>query len=514
MSAGVDTARGASVVTPSALRSELRARRRAHSDRTLADALEQLYVWLFTALTLGGMAGAVVVRVWSELARCEAAGCVDARDVLPLPLGVTLVAVAVRTLVALGPVVASPAAGTFLVGTPVDRRRLLAGPATGLLAGGVLGGAGLAAVVVLLTSSAPGTLGAGAAAGAVLGLALVAAAVLAQPLPAFRRALAIGSDVLVAVAITVVALTVVVAVGADVGPDAVVPSSAWADPTALRAAAALGLVPAAALVALAFHRLGRLPRRELVAGGELLTGLAGAAASMDTSLVSDLLTARRFRRLGGARSRPGLGTGPVAIAVREATRMVRSPQRLVLAAGLLVVPYALDLIAVPSAAPLVAATVGYLALRPTTAGLHTVARSAGLRRGFPMSDLALRLSFMTPALLATAVWSAAAAPAVAGGGTALFGAGPASATSWPTAAAALAAGIAAGLVRSATRKPVSFDGPLISTPAGALPAGFVAQLFRGPDFLVIGALPLTFGLPWPLTLGVPLALLAFALGRG
>jgi hypothetical protein len=77
---------------------------------------------------------------------------------------------------------------------------------------------------------------------------------------------------------------------------------------------------------------------------------------------------------------------------------------------------------------------------------------------------------------------------------------------------ALAGTIAAGVIRSATRKPVSYEGQLVSTPAGALPAGFIAQIFRGPDFVLVGILPLAFGLPWIVVLVLPLALFAFAIG--
>jgi hypothetical protein len=74
--------------------------------------------------------------------------------------------------------------------------------------------------------------------------------------------------------------------------------------------------------------------------------------------------------------------------------------------------------------------------------------------------------------------------------------------------------VAAGVLRAVPRKPVSFDGPLLSTPAGALPAGFVGQLFRGPDFLLVGAIPLVLGWWWPAAVVLPLILLMTAVWRG
>ncbi|WP_020577823.1 DUF6297 family protein [Actinopolymorpha alba] len=494
----------AAVPSARALRKELRARRRAHSDRTLRDALEDLYLWVFGVLMLGSMTGAVAVRLWAEISRCDTASCVNARDVVPLPLGVGVLALLLRALMALGPVWTSRAGSTFLLGTPVDRRGLLARHVRALLVGGLLGGALLVATLVLLASTRPDVVGLGAAAGAALGLTVVAGAVVAQRAPGARRVLSILSDALVLLALTAVPVFLL---GVDV------PAAAWARPVPLAVAAVAGSVVAGGLVVAVFRGLGRVQRRDVVAGGELLAGLSGAAASMDTSMLADVLVARRFRLLGAARSRRGRWTGLVAVAYREALRSLRSPHRLVLAVGLLVLPYAVDRLGVPSVTPLVAGALGYLAVRPFSGGLHTVARSAGLRRGFPVADFALRMAFTVPLLAAAGVWSVVAAPTVAGPSQlALFGL----ATNVPLGVgwAALAATIAAAAIRSATRKPVSYEGPLISTPAGALPAGFVGQVFRGPDFLLVGIAPLTFGLPWPLTLGVPLLLLLVSLRRG
>ncbi|GAA2757573.1 DUF6297 family protein [Actinopolymorpha rutila] len=502
---GAPSTPGRPITVPTSrhLRRELRQRRRDHSNRTLGQALDDLYLWLFAVLMVGSMAGTTLSRAWLEIARCSGPGCVDARLVLPLPLGAAVLALAVRTLVALGPMVASRASGTFLLSTPVDRRGLLLRPAAALMAGAIVLGAGLVSVLVLLTSSHPVAIGAGALAGAGVGVVAVAASILAQGAPKVRRALGIGCDVVVVATLAVVPLLLL---------DRAVWSTAWARPGPLVACAAVAAVVAVALVAAVVRRIGRLPRRELVAGGELLSGLAGAAASLDTSMVSDLLVARRFRQRGAGRTLRGHGSGLVGVAVREAQRSLRSPQRLALAVGLLAVPYAVDRIGVPTLTPLLAVVVGYLALRPLGGGLHVIARSAGLRRAFPVADRPLRIAFAAPLLAAAVLWALAALPAVTGNSMLVFGfsAPEPAAVTW----LALAATIAAGGIRSVTRQRVSYDGALISTPAGALPAGFVAQIFRGPDFALVGIVPLVFGLPWVLALGLPLALLAFAAFRG
>ncbi|HEY6738260.1 MAG TPA: DUF6297 family protein, partial [Actinopolymorphaceae bacterium] len=328
--------------------------------------------------------------------------------------------------------------------------------------------------------------GLGAVAGAGIGALLAAVAVLLQQRPGGRRVVIGSCDVLLVglLALTPWASAVVVPLPTPIG-------------LAGTAVIALG---AAVVVAIgAVGGLSRLPRRDLLAGSELLAGLSGAAASMDTSLVSDLLVHRRFRRLGRARSRRGRWTGPMAIPVREAWRVLRSPGRLVLAVGLLAVPYAVATLGVASAVPAAAVAAGYVALRPWGGGLHAVSRSPGFRRAFPLGDRGLRLLLATPLLAVAVVWSLLVAPA-----TALGWAG----------GLAVAATVAAGVVRSSTRPPVTYDGPLMSTPAGAIPMGFVTQVFRGPDVALVGVLPMVLGLPTPLTVVLPIVVLGYVLGTG
>ncbi|MGW5359557.1 DUF6297 family protein [Actinopolymorpha pittospori] len=500
MTAGVDTSQPLVVPSPRALRRELRDRRREHSDRTIWQALDSLYLWLVSFLILGSMSGAIVARAWSQVGQCaDATSCVDARDVIPLPLGVAVFALALRMLVALGPVVSSRAGASFMLSAPVDRRGLLLRPAFALLAGGLVLGAAVVTGLVLLTSPHPTAVGAGAVAGAALGVLTVAGAILAQRTSTARKAMGICCDVLIVAALAVVPLFLF---------GVAVPTTAWAEPLHLLVAAVVVAVGAVAATSTAVAKLGRMPRREVVAGGDLLSGLSGAAASMDTSMVSDMLVARRFRLKGAAHTRRGHGSGLVGVAWREAQRALRSPQRLALAVVLLVVPYAVDRVGVSAAAPLVAAIVGYLAVRPLSGGLHAVSRSAGLRRMFPDDDLPLRTAFSAPLLVGAAVWSLAVVPAIEGTAGLI---GPATGVPPFAAWVALAGTIAAGVIRSARRRPVSYEGQLVSTPAGALPAGFVAQIFRGPDFVLVGILPLAFGLPWIVVLLLPVLLFTFAL---
>jgi Family of unknown function (DUF6297) len=482
-------------VVPSArrVRKELRTLRRGHSDQTLLQALEQLYLWLFGVAMVGSMGGVVAGRAWGEIAVCETAGCVDARDALPLPIGVAVLVLCVRTLLTIGPVVASRADATWLLATPVDRRGLLVRQLTALLGGGMLAGAAMLVVVALLGGGADHAIWFAATSGSAVGLAIVAGAVVAQPFPPLRRALTTACDVLLVLAAASVPLFLL-----GVG----VPSSRWARPLPLLVLTVVAAAVAIPLLVRAYKRLHAVPRREVVAGGGLLAGLAGAANSLDTSLISDLLVTRRFRMLGARPSRRGNGTGLGAIALRETQRWLRSPHRIVIAIGLLVVPYAASRIGVPSAVPIAAGVAGYLAVRPFAGGMHIVARSSGLRRSLPYKDVPLRLAWSAPMFAAALLWSLAIVPALPGH------------TPWVAGWLAVAAAVCAGVFRSVTRQPVSFDGPLISTPAGALPAGFVGQVFRGPDFLLAGIVLLALGLWWQAAVVLPMILLGYAIRKG
>lgn len=486
-------ATAAAVPSARRLRKELRTLRRGHSDQTLLQAFEQLYLWLFGVAMVGSMSGVVIRRAWGEIATCATSGCVNARDALPLPVGLAVLVLCVRTLLTVGPLVASRASDTWLLATPVDRRGLLVRQLVALGLGSVVTGAALLTSVALLGGAASGAVWFAASSGACIGLTLVAAAVVAQPFPRVRRLLTAGCDALLVLAVACVPLFLL-----GIG----LTSPSWAHPLVLPVVTAVALAVAVPLLVRAYRDLGSIPRREVVAGGGLLSGLAGAATSMDTSLISDLLVSRRFRKLGARRGRPGRSSGLVAVALRETQRWLRSPHRIAIAAGLLVVPYASSRIGVPSAVPIAAAIAGYLALRPFAGGLHTVARSAGLRRSLPYNDVPLRLALSAPMLVAAMLWSLAIAPALPDH------------TPWAAAWCTVAATIGAGVVRSVTRQPVRFDGPLISTPAGALPAGFVGQLFRGPDFLLAGILLLALGLWWQAAAALPLLLLGYAIGRG
>lgn len=473
------------------VRSELGRLRRGHSDLTIWQLLEIGYVYVFTVLMIGSMGGVAVAQAWRELSDCAEASCAANRSGLSLLVGVTALVLALRGLLAVGPVVAGRAAATWLLATPVERRGLLQSKVVGLLAAGAVVGAMLFGWLASMPNQgAVNTLVLGALAGAAIGLLVVAAATVAQQRPRSGRLLVMACDGWTLAALLATPFLLM-------GPFSTSIGQGWASPGPLLVATGIAGALAVGAAVRGIRDLARLSRRDLLAGGDLLSGLSGAAASMDTSMIADLLVQRRFRRLGASRSRPGRGRGLSTLPIREIQRALRSPVRLGLAVGLLVVPYVAWQIGFASVVPAVAAIVGYLALRPLGGGLHVLSRSPGLRRAFPYRDRLIRLALATPALVAAAIWSLGVLPVLPG----------------PVAWVGVATTIGAAIVRSVTRPPVSFDGALISTPAGALPAGFVAQIFRGPDVLVIGAILLTLAGSVPVLFAVPALILIYVLLR-
>jgi hypothetical protein len=145
-------------------------------------------------------------------------------------------------------------------------------------------------------------------------------------------------------------------------------------------------------------------------------------------------------------------------------------------AGLLVVPYAVTLVAPGGAAP-ARVIAAYLATQRLCAGLRTVCRSAALRRLLGGSDAILRASHLVVPAVALAVWWPSTLPAVGGAGR---GAG------W--AEAGLALGVLTAAYRAATRHPTRYDGPAVDTPFGIVQPDLVLQVVRGPDLVAAVAL--------------------------
>jgi Family of unknown function (DUF6297) len=475
----------------------MRRSRRTHADRTIWRQLEDAYVWVFGVVLVGVMAGSAARHLNLQVATCESGGCgVVAGRLWPILL-LLLVATALRTLLAIGPVVASNASGFWLLASPVDRAALLRPAYLAVLGGGVA----VAVVGAVVGMALPGLWSLGSIGLGLLFLVAVlwvvaGAAVLGQVDDRRGRWMLRFADV-----VLVLAGVLILLLGSDVR-DAGAPAHIPSLDGHLLGPALAAAFGAAVLVVAGARVLRRLGVARVVAGGDLVAGLAGAAASLDVGLLADVVATRRWRSVSRVRFGSGRFAGAPAIVQREARRVLRWPRRLVFGAALLILPYAaagsrsLDLVL------LTAATACLLATRPLVEGLRTVSRSPGLNRTLPLSPRGIKIAYAVVPGVFAVLWCAAAIPAFASEsdlGRGLIQAG------------VVAAAVTAGVVRHGSAPRPSYDGPLLATPAGAVPPGLMSQPLRGLDVAVIALLPALLNAPAALALAVAVAVLALVL---
>ena len=482
------------------LRADIREWRRGRATATLTDVLQDVYVGVFAVVMLGAMAGNVVVGFRREADDlCVAAGCVAARAVLPW-LTVTATLAALLALARLlGPLFTSPAAGAWLLSTPVDRsallrrRLVLVSVATAVVA--VL----VALPATALTGLAPSVVALATASVGVAGVGLVAVAAAAQE----RGGSAARWLLWALLAVTWSGLLVL---ALDESPRW--PGTAHA--TALSVGALLLLGAGTVPVAVAAWRgLARLRRRRLEPGGNLSSGLSGALATLDLALAHDVLVAHTARLRGTVLPRRGGPRGPLALVWRDLVRLRRRPASLLLVAGVVVAPYAVAQAGGGRLTVLVATLVGFVAAVPLCLALRVMVRTAALARMLPHTDAVSRTATLVVPLLVLACFGAACAPAL----SSALDVGP---------GLALGLGLAAG-VGSVTStawwmaaRPVDYSAPAVSTPMGAVPPGLVAGVLHGPDMVLLTSAPVlvtpsTTGLV--LSLMVSLGVLAYVVGR-
>ncbi len=506
-----DPADFGAIPTPRALRKWMRETRRKHADRSFGQLFEDVYLVIFTLAMLGATGGNVVKHLNADMATCDSQHCWRLWDVIPYILVPLLVATTLRALVSIGPVSGSQATGFWLLGTPVNRSALLRPTYWKAMAGTAVLGAVLSTVAWAVLGSPFTSLA--EASIVTTALMLCAACVTVWAQQTARRTwwtLRVADLLLVAAVIPAVWL----AVQRFTDPDEVqydniiIVSSVGSDPSSIFGANGLwlgigpvldeqqarllvvglvALVVVVGLVVWTARTLGRLSRTSVIAGGELLAGLAGAASSLDPSMLADVVSGRHWRLRGRAKTRRGRGSEGAALIHREFVRILRWPRRLVMAFALLVVPYAVAGAGFDPLVPIAAGFAGFAAIRPLMDGLRSVCRSKGLVRalGYDLRELRILMA-IAPGLI-TVVWALAAYP-ILGSGAATF---------------AVGAGAIAGAVRQASARPPSYAGPLVASPMGAIPPGLFSQPMRGFDVLLICLAPVLLGLNSTWVLVIP-----------
>jgi len=472
---------------------------------TLGELLQDVYIGVFAVLLLGSMLVSVLMNL-SALGDgvCVTETCVRARSLLPWLIAGTVWAVLWSLARLLGPVAVSPGVASWLLPTPVDRGSLLARRACGttLLAAGLMVPATVVAVIVAgfdVTSAVLFTVGAA-------GVASCGVAVLVHVQTVgvwgtrHRRhpALLLGPASLVGVG---VGLAVIAMGRAPLAPTS--SNMWWAIAAALTWLGVLGSLLRARGVT------GRLRRRDVAAGGVLVPGLGGALASLDLALMFDVVLGHVTGRRGRVRSRRGGPSGLGALVWRDVIRLRRSPARVLLLAGGLLLPYAGAEVGGGEVVLLVEVLVCFFLVLPMLVALRVLTRSGGMVRALPLPIPAVRAATLVVPGVLLAAYGLISAPALH------------RALDVPAIDAALL-GVACGLgglaagARWVTGRPPDYGRPLISTPAGAVPANLYGSVLRGFDVAALVALPMLFaptGGGAVLAMGLSLGVLTYLCGR-
>lgn len=495
------------------LRRWMRKIRRGKADRSIWQQFEDIYLVVFALAMFGATIGNVVLNLNNRSAACTSAACNWLLLTVPLILVPLLVSSMLRVLLSIGPISASRATGFWLLATPVDRASLLRPSYRLVVVASAAVGAPAAVVGWALFGAAWSTVGEAAVLTIALLICTACVTIWAQQSPVRSRwALRVADGLLVLAAVPALIL-------ATRPQNATKGSGATATATfyfsqlppesdslltynqgRFVVVAAFALLVTAALVVITAQSLGRLSRLSVVAGGELLAGMAGAAITLDVSLLADIVAARRWRQVGRVKSRRGRSSHVPALVHRELLRVLRWPRRLVIGLALLVVPYAVAGTGYDVLVPLVAGLACFTAVRPLMDGLRSVSRSPGLVRalGMDLRDLRVAMS-VVPGGFAV-LWSVLALPALG----------------HPSVAFAVAAGALSGVVRQASAKPPSYNGALVATPMGAVPPGLFSQPLRGFDLLLLCLAPVLLGLSsmWVVLVPAVVCMLVFAVKPG
>jgi len=438
------------------------------------DVLGDVYVAVFATVMFGSMLANVVLnvgRVSDEL--CVTRGCHEARSLLPWTVALAVLVVTLALSRLLGPVFVTPAVGSWLLPTPVDRAELLRPRLVKILVICVLGVCPIVAAAAVLAGFGVGPTVGLVGVSALLGVAGVSLVALAQRRQGPVARLVTWS---LALALWATLLTLATRRLPLVGTPEVF-STAW-----LAVLLAAGVAAVIATVR-ALRSLAHLRDRAVTPGGQLAPGLSGALASLDLALLFDVLLAHRWRRHDAVRPRRGGPSGLGALLWTDLTRLRRAPQPLVTLAAVVVVPYAGVVAGAGRIVVLVAALAGFLATLPLLSGLRVLVRTPGLARLMPFSVARLRWAVLVVPTGLAVLFGLACGPAVGQGLEVPAGAG-------------LLLGLAVGLsglasaVRWVTGRPPDYSRPLVSTPAGGVPTNLYGSAVRGFDVLLLTTAPM------------------------
>ena len=471
------------------LRQQAREWRRGRADTTLMEVLSDAYIALFATCMLSAMAISAIHQTRLSIsASCTTTECTDARFSSAWVCITAMIAVTLVAGRAVGPVQVSPAEGSWLLATPVDRAAVLR-PRLGLVT-----------VVTALCAAVAGSVASTLAGFGAPAIGLVAAAATASGIAAAMfAALVQPHDGRVTQVLTwslgVATWIALVLIAADAVPSA--PASApWAITTGAAVTGAIWVGAVLLLVASA-RNLSRLHHNRLVPGGALLSSLSGALAGLDLTMMYDILIAQKWlvrATVKPARSGP---KGPWALVWRDVIRLRRSAPSLAILAAAAVVPYLVVAVDLGTLAVLAGALTLFATGVPLCSALRTTTRNLGLVRCFPMPPETVRAACLVVPAVLTGVWSLVTLPAIHSATSATWGASL-------MIAVAMAATALAAMARWILAPPPSYAQGLVASPAGGIPPGLAFSLLRGFDVLILATAPILIS---PTSTGAVISLL-------
>lgn len=461
------TATGVRETAPTAreLRRRVRAGRPRHS---LTATLSLLLERALYAAVLGGLVWEVVHDGLRRIDRGDVASsspetsAIGWTSAVAAVLCVTLLA---RALVAFGPLYAGAASRMWLLSTPVDRGRLLAGHFAAATAVGTLTCAGIG-MVFLLTAGLAVPLAPWLVLWAAIGAIAASLCVLAQARLRSVRGVQRGLGV-VSYALAVVAVAIPV-----LRPGSPPTWLERADAAAYTTCAAVLAAAAAVAVHAARRGLDALTRGAVSSGVELATAARVSVLSLDFTFFWSIVLERRARTIARVRPAAIRGSRSAALVRADLARVTRTRTGLFIWAALMPVPYAAHVIGLTLLLPAVHLVAAFVAVDRLAGGLRLVSRSPSIRRALGGSDRSLMLAHLVVPATGAVAWSSVTAVLVPG----------------ISALAAAISAVGAVLVsyRIATRPPLDYGGALVDLGVfGPTPIGLITQLARGPALLAV-----------------------------
>lgn len=223
----------------------------------------------------------------------------------------------------------------------------------------------------------------------------------------------------------------------------------------------------------AYRALDRINLGVLRRGQGLWTAGQAAVASLDAFMLADFLAEQRARSMGRVRSARMGRAFAQALIRSEWARLRRRPNLAVWGAVAAVVWWGCRPVLPAPALAALALIGGYLLTLPLAGTLKQLASGPGLRAQFMPADRWLGRASVGVCLLGVGAWAAITIPGLAAPHRALL-------------AVVITAGITAAVCRTVTRPPLDYSKPPVPTIFGDVPLDLFRQLLRG--FLLLAML--------------------------